>query len=66
MTIVPGQILPMVAALRKRFRTPSPSLCRQLQRKRSICPHVSGYFILRRLKGDSSFPSLKKNQILKP
>src|SRR5208337_3724217 len=36
----------------------------QLQRNRSICPHVSGYFILRRLKGDSSFPSLKKNQIL--
>ena len=38
----------------------------QLQRNRSICPHVSGYFIRRRLKGDSSFPSLKKNQILKP
>ena len=45
---------------------PSPLLSSQLQRNRSICPHVSGYFIRRRLKGDSSFPSLKKNQMFKP
>src|SRR5208282_1477532 len=43
---------------RKANPNPSPSLSSQLQRNPSICPHVSGYFIRRRLKGVSSFPSL--------
>ena len=64
-----GRLVPLAYSPRAFPLADAPPVGRssfQLQRNRSICPHVSGYFIRRRLKGDSSFPSLKKNQILKP